>query len=343
VAAEIVEEIQVSVTPQEETRLKGSRTVKPEAYEAYLKGRHAIEQRTEESLRKGLAWLEDAVRLDPTLELAQVGVADAHNLMGFMTVLPPRDTFPRAQAAARRALEINPSSAEAFTSLAYPTLWHDWNHAEAERLFRKSIDLNPKYSQAHLWIANVLTLSDRPDEARTEAQMARILDPLSAVAIAFAGWFPYWHSRFDEAIRNFREAMQLIPGFGVGHYWMGLAGARAGHDREAMAALERSAEILGPTPQVVSALATAHALAGRPTEARTLMAELETQSAHRYVGAYYFAQVLVALGEREAAFKALEKAFDERVHWLAAIHIDPSLAALRGDPRFEAMAARVRR
>jgi len=341
VAAAIVEEIQVSVTPQEATRLRDARTVKPEAYEAYLKGRYYIERRTEEDLRRGLASLDEAVRLDPSLELAHVGVADAYNLMGFMTVLPPREAFPRAQAEARRALEVNPSSAEALTSLAYAALWHDWNLEESERLFRRSIDLNPRYSQAHLWFANVLTLSGRDEEAYTEAYVARTLDPLSNVAIAFGGWFPYWRGRFDEALRKFQDAIPLIPGFGPIHYWMGLAFARAGRDAEAMAALARGVELLGRTPQALSALATAHALAGRGTEARALLAELERQSALRYVAAYYPAQVWVALGEHDAAFAALERALDERVHWLAAIRIDPSLAALRGDPRFEVLAARV--
>ncbi len=342
VAAAIVEEIQISVTPQEETRLRDARSVKPEAYEAYLKGRYFIALRTEEDLHKGLKSLDEAVRLDPSLELAHVGVADAYNLMGFMTVLPPREAFPRAQVEARRALEINPSSAEALTSLAYAALWHDWNFEESERLFRRSIDLNPKYSQAHLWFANVLTLSGRDEEAYAEAYVARTLDPLSNVAIAFGGWFPYWRGRFDEALRKFQDVMPLIPGFGPIHYWMGLAFARAGRDGEAMVALARSVELLGRTPQALSALATAHALAGRGTEARALLAELEAQSGHRYVAAYYPAQVWVALGEHDTAFAALDRALDGRVHWLAAIRLDPSLAALRGDPRFEVLAARVR-
>jgi len=341
VAAAIVAEIQVTVTPQEETRLRDARAVKPEAYEAYLKGRYCIERRTEEDLHQGLASLDEAVRLDPSLELAHVGVADAYNLMGFMTVLPPREAFPRAQAEARRALELNPSSAEAHTSLAYATLWHDWNLEESERLFRKAIDLNPRYSQAHLWFANVLILSGREEEAYAEAYVARTLDPLSNVAMVFAGWFSYWRGRFDEALRKLGDAVLLIPGFGPGHYWMGLTLARAGRDAEAMVALARSADLLGRTPQVLAALAMTHALAGRRTEARALLAELEAQAAHRYVAAYCPAQVWVALGDHDAAFAALERAFEERVHWLVAIRIDPSLAALRGDSRFELLAARI--
>ncbi len=342
VAAAIVEEIQVSVTPQEETRLKGARTVDPVAYEAYLKGRHLIEQRTEESFRAGLALLEEAVRLDPTLELAHVGIADAHNLMGFMTVVPPRETFPRAAAAARRALELNPASGEAHTSLAYVKLWHDWDLVESERLFRRAVDLNPKYAQAHLWLANLLLARERFEEAEAEAAVARALDPDSNVAMAHSGWQPYLRGRYVEAHGRQRLVVEALPGFGVGHYWLGLSFARAGRDTVAIAALERALELLGRTPMAVSALATAHALAGRSGEARTLLAELADMASHRYVAAYYPAQVLVALGEREAAIASVEKAIEERVHWMILIHFDPSLAALRDDPRFESLVARVR-
>jgi len=341
VAAAIVDEIQVSVTPQEETRLRDARAVNPEAYEAYLKGRYLIERRTEGTLQEGLACLEQAARLDPSLELAHVGVADAYNLMGFWTAVPPREAFPHARASAQQALAINPASAEALTSLAYGTFWHYWNFAESERLYRRSIDLNPKYSQAHLWLANMLVGAGRFEEAIAEAQVARTLDPVSNIAITSGGWCPYYEGSFDEAVRLYRDATRLIPDFGPLHLWMGLACAQADLDAEAMATLARCVEILGRTPVVVSALAAAHARAGRTTEARALLSELEAQSSHRYVGAYYFAQVLVALGEHDAAFAALEKALDERAHWLAFIHVDPSLNAIRGDSRFEALAARV--
>jgi eukaryotic-like serine/threonine-protein kinase len=341
VAAAIVEEIQVSVTPQEQTRLRDARAVNPEAYEAYLKGRYLIERRTDESLRQGLESLNEAVRLDPALELAHVGVADAYNLMGFMTVRPPREVFPQAQAAARRALEINPVSAEALTSLAYAMFWHDWNVVESERLFRRSIDLNPKYSQAHLWFTNLLLACNRMDEARAEAQIARTLDPVSNIAIVSAGWYPFFEGRFEESVRKLREAAHLIPEFGPVHYWMGLVCAAHGLDAEAMAALDRCLAILGRTPMVLAALAMVHARAGRAAEARTVLAELEALSAHRYVAAYFFAQVRAVLGDLDEALHALEMALEERVHFLTLVRLDPAFTTLRGDPRFEVLAARV--
>ncbi|TPW14385.1 MAG: hypothetical protein FD129_1093, partial [bacterium] len=179
------------------------------------------------------------------------------------------------------------------------------------------------------------------DEAETEAQLAWTLDPLSNVAIAFAGWFPYWRGRFEEAVRRFEAVVDMIPGFGQLYYWMGLSLARVGRDADAVSALMRGIELLGRTPQIVAALAIAHSLAGRRAEAMELMAEMESQSAHRYSSAYYRAQVYAAMDEPDAAFRELETAFEERSHWLAAIRIDPSLAALRFDPRFESLVARI--
>jgi tetratricopeptide (TPR) repeat protein len=332
----------VSVTPQEETRLRGARSVDPEAYETYLKGRHLIEQRTESHLRSGLALLEQSVKHDEKLALAHVGIADAYNLMGFMSVMPSRESFPRAQAAARRALEVDPASGEAYTSLAYAALWHDWDLDESERLFRRAVDLDPKYSQAHLWFTNHLMVAGRFEEADAEARLARILDPHSNVAIAFTGWHPYWQGRHEEARRRLLGALEQIPGFGALHYWLGLSCMRGGRDAEAMAAFTRCAGILGRTPMVISGLATAHALAGRRAEALEHLRELEELGRTRYVGPYHFAQVHTALGEHDRAFELLEQAVSERVHWMAALHMDPSFAALREDPRFTTLVARVR-
>ena len=220
-------------------------------------------------------------------------------------------------------------------------MWHDWDFVEAERLFRKSIELAPRYSQAHLWIANVLIVTGRYEEAHEEAQIARTLDPMSNVAIAFSGWFPYWQGRFAKSVRQLDAAFQLIPDFAPLHYWRGLSQARAGLDAEAVASLERLIAMAGRTPMALSGLATVHALAGREAEARSLLAEYEALGRERYASAYYPAQVLVALGEHDAAFAALERALEERVHWLAAMRVDPSLAALNGDPRFASLLARV--
>ncbi len=341
VAQAICSEIQVSVTPQEESRLRGARPVNPAAYEAYLKGRYSIELRTDEALLRGLANMEQALRLDPTFELAHVGLADAYNLMGFYTVIPPREAFPRAQAAAKRALELNPSSAEAYTSLAYPTLWHDWNLVDAERQFRKAIELNPRYSTAHLWLANVFTILGRHDDAQAEFEIARRVDPLSMPAMTSRGWLPYYCHRFDEALVHLEKAVELMPDFLMARYWLGLTCSQMGRGAQAVASFERSVEIGGRVPFTLAGLALGHASNGDPAKARAVLAEMEAQAPRHYVPSYYVAQVLAALGDREPAFAALERALEERVHWLATIHVDPTLDPLRGDPRFADVIRRV--
>jgi serine/threonine-protein kinase len=341
VAQAICDEIQVSLTPQEESRLRGARSVNPAAYECYLKGRYCIEHRTEESLARGLAQIEEALRLDATFDLAHVGLADAYNLMGFYTVRAPREVFPKAAAAARRALELNPSSAEALTSLAYPTLWYDWNVVEAERQFRRAIELNPRYSTTHLWLANLFTITGRHDDALAEFQISRRVDPMSMPGITSAGWLPYWFHRFDEAAVQLEHAIGLLPDFLMARYWLGLVYARMGRGADAIVQFEHGVRIGGRVPFTLAGLAIGHAASGDAPRARALLAELEAQSSRHYVAAYYVAQVLAALGEREPALAALERALEEKVHWLATIRLDPSLDTLRGDPRFDEIVRRV--
>ncbi len=337
VAQAIVEEIQVTVTPVEESRLKGARAVHPEAYEAWLKGRYMVERRTDEALRGGLALLESAARLDPTFALVHVGIADAHNLMGFYSILAPREAFPRAQAAARRALEIDPGSAEAVNSLAYSKLYFDWNFPEAGRQFRRAIELNPKYSTGHLWYANLLFIQGGYEEALAEFRLARTLDPLSLAANTSFGWLAYYYRRFDEAQEQLRKSLALSPDFVMAQYWLGLTCSQVGRHAEAVAEFERSIASAGRYPMTLAGLAHGHAMAGHADEARTLLAEMESHASVRYVSSYFRAQVLGALGEKGAGLTALEHALEERAHELVGIRLDPSLDPLRGDPRFEAV------
>ena len=342
VAKSIVEEIQVTVTPEEESRLRAGREINPEAYEAYLKGKYMIERRTEEYLSGGLSHLEAAVRIDPTYVLGHVGLADAHNLMGFYSIMAPREAFPRAAASARKALEIDPGSAEAMTSLAYATLYHEWDLDTASRLFRKAIEINPKYSTAHLWYANVLYIGGSYEEALAEFRLSHTLDPLSLPANTSFGWLAYYYRRYAEAEVLLRKAALLLPDFLMVQYWLGLTCTQLGQHEEAIAAFERGVHAAGRYPMTVAGLAYAHARAGNRDTAHQLLEELEGFRDLRYVSSYFRAQILGALGETEAAMTALHEAVEERCHQLITINLDPALDPLRGHPRFEAVVRVVR-
>jgi serine/threonine-protein kinase len=300
-----------------------------------------VERRTDDSLRLGLSLLEDAVRLDPTFVLAHVGVADAYSLMAFYAVRAPREAFPAAAIAARRALTIDPASAEALTSLAYVRMYHDWDFPEAERMFRKAIDLNPKYPTAHLWLGNIFSFSGRPAEAEAEFRSARILDPMSMVANTSQGWLPYWQNDFAKSRERLMETIALVPEFLMAQYWLGLACTMLNRHEEARAAFERGIAIGGRKPLTVTGLAIAAARAGKEEEARALLAEIDGFAKDRYVSSYFRAQILAALGEIEEGMVALEGAFEERVHWLVTVRNDPSLVPLREHPRFDDLARRV--
>jgi tetratricopeptide (TPR) repeat protein len=341
VAQAIVQEIQVSVTPQEESQLRQSREVNPQAYEAYLKGRFYWEKRTEESFRRGLEHFHEAIRRDPRYALAHVGIADTYNLLGYYTHVRPADAFPNAKASARRALEIDPSCAEARVSLAYGMLYYDWDFAGAEREFRAAIELNRHYLIAHLWLANVLLISRRAEEALIEFQTARSLDPLSMISNTATGWVYYYNNRFDEAVAQLRRTLDLDPTFLQAHYWLGLSYAGLGRTEDSLAEFQRCVEIGGRNPMTVAGLAYGHAAAGHSDEARALLRETVEMARERYVSAYFRAQVLAALGDSGPALDALFDALDERAHWLAFIGIDPTMGPLRGQPRFDEVVRRV--
>jgi serine/threonine protein kinase/Tfp pilus assembly protein PilF len=341
VAEAIVREIRVSVTPQEESRLKRPRAVNPQAYEAYLKGRFYWEKRTEESFARGLEHFEEATRHDPGYALAHVGIADTYNLLGYYTHVRPADAFPRAKASARRALEIDPACAEARASLAYAILYYDWDFAGAEREFRAAIELNRHYLIAHLWRANVLLVTKQPEEALIEFQTARSLDPLSMISNTATGWTYYYNDRYEEAVVQLRRTLDLDPTFLQAHHWLGLTYAQLGKGEEAISEFERCLKIGGRTPMAVAGLAYGNARAGRAEEARALLRELDAMALERYVSPYYRAQIHAGLGDREAGLDALYGALEDRAHWLAFIAIDPGLNPLRGTPRFDDVVRRV--
>jgi len=341
VAQAIVAEIEINVTPQEEARLRSARQVNPGAFEAYLKGRYHWERRTEESMRRGLAHFQEAAALDPSYALAHVGIADAYNLLGYYTHVRPGDAFPMAKAAAKRALELDAGCGEAHASLAYAILYYDWDLAEAEREFRISIEQAPHHMLAHLWYANVLMMTRRFEQALADIQIARSIDPMSMVSLTVGGWTKYHSRRFEEAALQYRRVMDLDESYQLAHYWLGLTSIQLGQHGQATAEFARYMKLAGRTAIALGGAAYGAAAAGRVSEARALLAEMELMSTTRYVSAYYVGVVLLALGERGTALDAFERALAERAHWLAFIAVDPAIDPLRGDPRFEAIVRQV--
>jgi TolB-like protein/DNA-binding SARP family transcriptional activator/Tfp pilus assembly protein PilF len=311
------------------------------AYHLYLQGRYLWHQRTRESLLRAAETFEQATKIAPAYAQAFSGLADAYAVLGFYDYLPPVDAFPRAKAAARRALDLDPGLAEAHASLGYVALYYEWNWPAAEASFQRAIALNPSYSVGHQWYGNHLTARGRFDEAVRTMRRAQEVDPLSLIASAALGWVHFYAREYEAAADQCRRTLALNPNFELAHLWAGWADEAAGRFADARAHLEEAVRLSSEGAVALASLGRTQALSGDAAAARQTLARL--QAVHgRYLPAYELAKLHLALGDRDRAMEWLERALAERSHSIAFLGVDPQLDALRSDPRFTALEARVR-
>ena len=343
VARAIANEIQIKLTPQDQARLASVRSVDPEAYQLYLKGRFYWNKRTEESLKKGIEYFHQAIDLDPNYALAYAGLADCYGLLGWdlFGSLPPREALPIAKAAAKKALEIDDNLAEAHNSLAWTKLVFDWDWLGAQSEFKRAIELNPGYAAAHHWYAECLAGMGRYDEALAEIKRAQESDPLSLIISAVVGWILYFNRQHDQAIVQFQKALELDPNFWVAHWCLGRAYEQKAMFAEAVAEFQKAIDLSAGSPLALAALGHAYAVSGKTTEAQRVLNELKESSKRRYVSLYGIAAIHAGLGEHDQAFEWLEKAYEERSGWLVWLKSEPVSDVLRSDPRFQNLLRRV--
>jgi serine/threonine-protein kinase len=320
-----------------------------EAYDLYLRGRHALYQRgrfawhsrTEEGLRAAARYFEEAVAQSPDYARAHAGLADAWAVLGFYDYAPPRDAFPRAERAATRAIALDPRLAAPHATLGYAALYHRWDFARSEEAFRRAIALDPSYSTAHQWYGNLLTAAGRPADAVRALRRAQEADPLSLIATAALGWAMYHGGDQAGALEQFRQTLELNPDYVLAHLWRGWALQELDSLPAAVAAHRRAVALSNEGALFTAALARSLALAGERVEAESLLTRLEARAGGGYVPSYEVAKVHEALGRPERALDWLERAHRERSHSLVFLRVDPQLARLRGHPRFARLAARV--
>ena len=341
VATAVAREISLKLSTQEKADLASVGPVNAAAHELYLRGRYLWNQRTEESLQKSMAYFEQAIAQDPSYASGYAAIADAYNVSGNWGLLPPRQAYPRAKAAATKALAINPRLAEAHVALAYVIHLHDWNPAAAEKEFQQGLKLNPNYAPGHQWYAVFLASEGRFDEAIGQITRARELDPLSLIIGDVVGWIYSLARQNDRAIEEFRKAVELDPNFYPTHYDLGMTYADEGRHQEAIAELEKARTLSGDTERALSGLAYAYAVAGQKAKAKKLLEDLGRLSKRRYVPAFDIGVIYAALGENDLAFAYLEKAYEDRHPWLIMLRVMPKVDRLRSDPRFEQLLHRV--
>jgi TolB-like protein/Tfp pilus assembly protein PilF len=342
IAKTVAETLQAKLSGSEQHAIAARPTENTEAYQLYLKGRFFWNKRTGQNLNKAADYFKSAIAADPKYALAYVGLADAYVLMPLYGAGAPRDCYPQAKAAAKKALELDDSLGEAHTSFAQVLCYYDFDFSQATREFQRAIELNPNYATAHQWYGNSdLVALARFDEAIAEVKRAIELDPLSLVINTDLGTTYYRARRYDEAIEQLRKTLEMDPGFYYTRWNLGSALAAKGALDAAIGEYQK-ARALSDNPLMLGLLAHAYGSSGNKAEAMKILDQLAALSKQRYVSAYTFALVYLGLGDKEQALRWLAKSYQERAgDALRYIRVDPLLDPLRGDPRFEELVVRV--
>ena len=337
----VSERLRPDLNAQDQARVARRDTDDPEAYRLYLRGRYHWGKLSPEGWAKGTEYFQQAIDRDAAYARAYAGLADCYNLRGIFGLLPAREAFPRAKQAAGRALEIEPTLAEAHTSLGVVSFYHDWNWEAADRALRRAVTADPDYAYGQNFLGVFLGAMGRFDEGLTATRRAEDLDPLSTLNATNTGLVLYFAHRFEDAVKQFQRALELDAAYFTAHFWMGSALAEAGRYQEALVALTQAHKLSGGQPIVVAALGYVHGRSNNRELARHQLDLLEATARRQHVPAYFFAVVHHALGDNDEAFRWLDRAFEERSGWMARLKVEPWVDGLRTDPRFAALMQRV--
>ena len=328
--------------PAESARIARPPTENAAAYQVFLEGRFHSNQRSEEAMQRAVERFTRAIELDPSFAVAYAALADAHTARGYLGYLPPVATFPVARRYALKALELDPSLAQAHAALAYVKFYFDWDWTGAREEFRRALELNPADPVSHQWYAVYLLAAGRSDEAFRQIQAAHRLDPLSLPINTDIGFHHYYNGRYAEAEAQLRSVLEMKSDFPLAHLWLGRTYLAQGRYDEALASTAVAEGRLRDWPVLVTARGFAYGVAGRTAEAKAVLDEMNALSRRRFVTAYGMALVHAGLDQKDDAFRWLEKAFEERSHWLVWLRLDPRWKNIRDDPRFGEMVARMK-
>ena len=345
IATAISGNLRVRLTSEEKARLANSSAANPEAYQLYLKGRYHANQATAAGLRKGIEYFQQAIDQDPSYALAYAGLADSYSALGGgWMYLPPTDSFPKAKAAALKALQLDDTLAEAHTALAYAEFF-DWDWQSAERGFKRAIELNPNSALSHARYAECLKTRLRFNESITEAQRAQELDPLSTEIVSQLGNFYFMARQYDESIAQFQKALDLNPNHPVLRAMLAWAYAMKRMYPQAFAEYAKIADQDKVTAAgnqfVAGGLGWVYAVSGRRTDALKIAQEFKDLSSHGYVDFYWSGIIYAGLGDKDEAFRLLEKGYEEHSPSMPYLAVDPFWYGVHSDPRFADLLRRI--
>ena len=333
ISNQIMQEMRVSLTGKQKEQMQKNYTENVEAYRLYLKGRFYLNRRNEESFLRAVDSFQQAIQIDPEYALAYAGLADCYSLLSNWGFLPANEGYPKAKAAALKAISLDDSLAEAYISLATIKSSYEWKWSEAEADFQKGLELNPNYATGHLWYSFYLLLIGRNEEALKEVEKAQELDPLSLIINANRGYTLYVSRRYADAMTAIQKTLQLDPNFAIAYQYLTYIRIQ---EKEYSQAVEsaRRATLLAPDNLTFRAdLASALAYNGQREEAQKMLADL--LSGTEYITPVDIAAVYISLDDKVNALRWLEEAYRTRSDPITYINNEPRFDPLRNDPRFQ--------
>jgi TolB-like protein/DNA-binding winged helix-turn-helix (wHTH) protein/Flp pilus assembly protein TadD len=339
ISERVADALAIQLSIPEKERITKRYTASSTAYELYQKGRFFWNKRTEDGLKKGIEFFEEAIKEDPNYALAYAGIADSYLVANF-NFLPPVEVFPKAKEAALKAVELDDTLAEPRAALGIVSMVYDRDWVAAEREFRHALRLNPNYGQAHQWYALSLAATGRLDESLAEARRAQQAEPASLAINAAAGWVSFLARDYDQTIEQCGKVIEMDPGFGLAYYYRGLAYEQKGKLDKAIAVLE-TARGFQARPTVLGALGHAYAVAGDRAKAEKVLRDFERISRTGYFPGFQSALVYIALGKKEEALASLDRSYQERYPGMIHINVEPRLDPLRSDPQFKKLVQRI--
>jgi serine/threonine-protein kinase len=337
IAQAIVKALKIRLLGGQEERLVKRDTENIEAYKLYLEGLHYWNKRTGKDLNKAIELFNQAIDKDPNYALAYVGLADSYNVLTVYSDARPRDAFPRAKAAALKALEINETLAEAHNSLAYVYEYYDWNFKGAEVEFKRALALNPNYATAHYWYGEFLSWFGRYEESIQEMKRALELDPVSLIINTGLGYTYLRARHLDRALTQLTKTIELDPSFAIAHGILGRAYSAKNKLSEAIDEHKKARELSGDAISHVANLGAAYAAAGKLEEAKGILEELKGRTQKQYVSPYMLARLYGALGDTDKFFEFMNRAYEEKSDWLVKIKDEPAMDRYLSDPRYRAL------
>jgi Flp pilus assembly protein TadD len=340
ISAAIAEQVRTRLSPEREQALARRHTQNADAYDAFLRGRHFLNQRTPEAMQRAIEAFERATVADPAYSLGWANLAMAYGTSPINSDVDPRRVFPYAREAALRAVAANADVAEAQHALGHVKWAFEWDWPAAEAAFRRAVELDPSYSLVHLVLAHLLSQTGRHPEAEPFMRRARELDPLDPLSYALSSQVAFQARDYAGALQHANRAIALDQEFWIGHQMRGQALEQLGDDDLALTALATAARLSGQNSKALSLTGYILGRSGRTAEARDLLAALELASGQRYVPPYALALVHAGVGDADAAFEWLDRAYAARDVHLMFLTVDVKWDRYRTDPRFADLLAR---